>query len=394
MFARHATRLFAIASGCWLHLAISAVAVATEPVLSNAELSVIQTHGPWPTPMPPDPGNEYSGLKWAEKVGEKLFFQTGLSANGSVACSTCHVPDKGFSDARPLALGIDQGFRNTQGLFDVGLQRWFGWDGGADSLWAATVRPMLNKLEMGASSEGLASYLRSNDDFIEPVKDSLSAQQDTPPAQELSDEALVVLAAKTIGSYMRTLRSPVTPFDKFRDAVLAGDSEAAAKYPKSAIRGFKLFAGDANCSVCHFGANFSNKEFHDTGRPFFTGVGEVDPGRYRGIQRVQTDPYNLLGRYSRNASDNAKLKTANVTLAQSNWGQWRTPSLRNLAYTAPYMHDGSLETLRDVVDTYADIDPSRLHSKGESILKPLTLTDAERNDLVEFLLTLSASPAD
>ena len=119
MFAKHSTRLFAIASGCWLHLAISTVAVATEPVLSNAELSVIQTHGPWPAPVPPDPGNEYSGLRWAEKVGEKLFFQTGLSANGSVACSTCHVPDKGFSDARPLALGIDQGFRNTQGLFDM-----------------------------------------------------------------------------------------------------------------------------------------------------------------------------------------------------------------------------------------------------------------------------------
>jgi len=151
----------------------------------------------------------------------------------------------------------------------------------------------------------------------------------------------------------------------------------------------KIFFGDANCHVCHFGANFSNAEFHDTGRPFFTGVGAVDPGRYSGIKRVRDDKYNLVGEFNGTDKLDEIRKTKTVTLGQGNFGQWRTPSLRNLTLTAPYMHDGSIATLREVVDAYADIDPDRLHAQGEAILKPLALDDAARDDLVNFLQTLS-----
>ena len=180
-------------------------------------------------------------------------------------------------------------------------------------------------------------------------------------------------------------------FDRFRTALLEQDESAIAEYPDSAKRGFKRFMGEANCHVCHFGADFSNGEFHDTGRPFFVGVGEIDSGRYSGIKRVREDRYNLLGEYNTERNDNAMRKTRTVTLSQENFGQWRTPSLRNLLATAPYMHDGSLDTLRDVIDAYADIDPERLHSEGESILKPLDLDDRARNDLVDFLKTLSSN---
>ena len=148
---------------------------------------------------------------------------------------------------------------------------------------------------------------------------------------------------------------------------------------------------DANCHVCHFGPNFSNGEFHDTGRSFFTGVGQVDPGRYTGIKRVRQDPYNLPGRYNGTEVDHEIIKTRTVKLGQVNFGQWRTPSLRNLTTTAPYMHDGSIESIRAVVDSYADIDPDRLHSNGESILKPLNLSEQDRRDLVAFLESLSAN---
>jgi len=96
-----------------------------------------------------------------------------------------------------------------------------------------------------------------------------------------------------------------------------------------------------------------------------------------------------LSQYGETSSHNDKLKTKDVKLSQLNWGQWRTPSLRNLDLTGPYMHDGSLETLRDVVDAYADIDPDRLHAEGEAILRPLDLNDDQRNDLVNFLRSLS-----
>jgi len=123
---------------------------------------------------------------------------------------------------------------------------------------------------------------------------------------------------------------------------------------------------------------------------FFTGIGQVDPGRYDGIQRVRSDRYNLLGSFSHEASAEERRKTSNVTLGQSNFGQWRTPSLRNLTKTAPYMHDGSLATLRDVVDAYADIDPERIHSNGEAIIRPLDFDNRDREDLVAFLRSLSS----
>ena len=118
-------------------------------------------------------------------------------------------------------------------------------------------------------------------------------------------------------------------------------------------------------------------------------MGAVDPGRYTGIQRLRADRYNLLGSHNGTGSEHEKRKTRTVTLGQSNFGQWKTPSLRNLTLTAPYMHDGSIATLRGVVDAYADIDPDRLHNEGEALLKPLDLSDSQRNDLVEFLKTLS-----
>jgi len=341
-----------------------------------------------------DPGNELSGLPWAEQLGEALFSEPTLSANQQISCASCHQPENGFTDNRPVGIGLKTGARNTQGLFDVGLQRWFGWDGGADSLWAATIRPLFNAHEMGNNTATLASTLRTNELFVSALRNHLPEPTDNPvPASDVSaenikplanreDDELVVLAAKAIAAFMRTLRSPRSQFDQFRDALINEDVQAQAAYSDSAKRGLKLFVGDANCRVCHFGSNFSNGEFHDTGRPFFTGVGEVDPGRYTGIQRVTQDPFNLLGEYARGSSDSDQLKTSKVKLSQLNWGQWRTPSLRNLTQTAPYMHDGSLKTLRDVVDAYADIDTDRLHAKGEAILKP---------DLVNFLRTLSAN---
>jgi len=366
----------------------------SEVEFTEQEIDAITAQGPWPGAIPHDPGNELSGLSWAETLGEALFHDSTLSADESVSCATCHQSDKAFNDNRAVGIGLDQGARNTQGLLDVGLQRWFGWDGGADSLWAASIRPMLNKHEMGDDINSVANALRANSAFISAVStNAKTVYFDGKPGDtvnDLSDEQLVVVAGKSIAAFIRTLRSQPTDFDRFRIALLENDAEAQSAYSDSAKRGLKIFVGDANCRMCHFGANFSNGEFHDTGRPFFTGVGEVDPGRYTGLQRVREDRFNLLGQYAVDSSSTDKLKTSEVKLGQLNWGQWRTPSLRNLAHTAPYMHDGSLATLRDVVDAYADIDTDRLHSQGESILKPLNLTDDQRNDLVRFLLSLSA----
>jgi len=360
-----------------------------ETEFTALEVQAMSLHGPWPVSTPADPGNELSGLGWAEQTGEQLFSDSSLSKTGTLSCASCHQKASGFSDDRALASGLKTGHRNTQGLLNAGLQRWFGWDGGTDSLWSASMRPLLADHEMGNSLPQLAATLQEKDQWLTHLQRFRNSNPSVSES-ELNDEQIAVYAAKTIAAYTRTLRSGATPFDRFLAATQAGDTAQQAAYPEAAKRGLKLFLSDANCQVCHFGPNFSNGEFHDIGRPFFTGVGKVDPGRFTGIERMLDDPFNLLGAYAVNVSQSSRLKSANVKRSQSNWGQWRTPSLRNLTDTAPYMHDGSLKTLRDVVDFYAEIDPMRLHSQGESILKPMDWTEQDREDLVRFLESLSS----
>ena len=352
---------------------------------TDTERSLLKAFGPWPTAASPDPGNEFSGVAWAEKLGRELFSETAFSNSNTQSCASCHIESLAFTDGRTVGKGAGEHVRNTQGLLDVGLQRWFGWDGGTDSLWAASLRPILSDIELDGDIPTIAARLRTMPARVGPL---IAAGVETE-----NDEALVVAASKAIAAYVRTLQSGRTTFDDYRDAVVAG-LESQSDYPEDARRGLSVFLGDANCHVCHFGANFSNREFHDTGRPFFTGIGQVDPGRYTGIKRVRSDPFNLKGKYNGTGKEQEILKTDSVSLSQANFGQWRTPSLRNLVQTAPYMHDGSLATLRDVVDAYADIDPDRIHSDAEAIIKPLHLTEQERQDLVAFLRTLSsdASP--
>lgn len=353
--------------------------VVTASDITPNERSWLYTLGPWPTEVPRDPGNEFSGQAWAERLGQRLFESTALSGDGTRSCASCHDASRAFSDGLPVSLGAGVHVRNTQGLLDVGLQRWFGWDGGTDSLWAATLRPILSPIELDGTIPVIAARLRAMSDVTDILRRNAHLPSD--------DEALLVSVSKVIAAYLRTLRSDATDFDRFRDAVVNGDE--APPYAASARRGFAVFIGEGNCVICHYGPNFSNREFHDTGRPFFTGVGAVDPGRYSGIQRVRSDRYNVLGAFAREVTDEEKRKTQSVTLAQANFGQWRTPSLRNLVDTAPYMHDGSLATLRDVVDAYADVDPERLHSDGESLIRPLNLDEQAREDLVAFLRSLS-----
>jgi cytochrome c peroxidase len=195
--------------------------------------------------------------------------------------------------------------------------------------------------------------------------------------------------AKALAAYQETLRSGRTPFDAFRDAVQRGDRAAAAVYPLAAQRGLALFLGRGRCYVCHSGPGFSNGEFSDIGVPFFVGKGQVDPGRLGGIQSLRASRYNLLGPYNDDASRSTATSTRHVLLEHRHFGEFRVPSLRNLARTAPYMHNGSLRTLREVLRHYSELDENRLHADGERILVPLKLTPAETEDLLAFLDSLN-----
>ena len=346
---------------------------------SKEEIAKILRHGPWPPRLAPDPTNRVSGTREAIALGEKLFFEPRLSGTGSVLCATCHAPFRYFQDARARAFGLELVDRNTPAVVDVRFHRWFGWDGAQDSLWAQSIRPLLDPREMKASAAHVATQVR-----ILFQKDYESAFGRPVPQD---DEAVLVDVGKALAAFQETLVSARTPFDDFRDALQRGERDAA--YPASAQRGLKIFVGKGNCSVCHFGPQFTNGEFADTGVPFFVAPGKVDPGRQAGIEKLKQSPFNLLGRYNDERSAASAMKTRHVEVQHRNFGEFRVPGLRGVARTAPYMHNGSLATLADVVRFYSELNEERLHADGEKILKPLHLTPQESEDLRAFLESLS-----
>ncbi len=349
---------------------------------SDAETRAILRHGPWPAPWSPDPTNRVSGKPAAIELGERLFFEPRLSPSGKVLCATCHAPFRGWQDSRARAFGHADADRNTQSLFNVRYNRWFGWDGAGDSLWAQSIRPMLDAREMAGSQSHAAALVRGDAEFSCRYAKVFGA----PPSGD--DESVLAGIGKALAAFQETIVSGRSPFDDFRDALQRSDRAAAGRYPAAAQRGLRTFVGRGNCSACHFGPAFTNGEFHDTGVPFFI-PGGVDPGRHGGLKKLQANVFNLLGAHNDDRSGSSAVKTRQVAVEHRNFGEFKVPSLRNVAQTAPYMHNGSLATLADVVRHYSEINPDRLHADGESLLKPLRLSAAEAADLVAFLESLT-----
>ena len=362
-------------------LAILVAVAQVAHAFSDAQVRAIASHGPWPPAFKADPSNRVSGNKDAIDLGERLFFERRFSSNGDISCSRCHLAERNWTDGEARARGLALTDRNTPSLANVRLQRWFGWDGAQDSLWAQGIRPILDPREMGSSAAQVATLMRADADLLCRYRKVFGA-----PLPD--DDKLLVDLAKALSAFQETLASGRTAFDEFRDALLRQDAAGIAKYPAPAKRGLHIFIGRGSCSTCHAGPAFTNGEFHDTGVPFFIEPGRVDPGRHEGIKKLLSSRYNLLGPYSDDANRSGATGTKHVVLEHRNFGEFKTPSLRNLALTAPYMHNGRLATLRDVVNHYSNISPDRLHSDGEAILKPLKLSEQETQDLVAFLESL------
>jgi cytochrome c peroxidase len=287
-----------------------------------------------------------------------------------------------LTDGRSRSAGLAPLDRNAPSLWNAVHERWLGWDGAADSLWSQAIRPLLDPREMASSPVRVRDHVASDPRLAAQWRHVFARE-----AARTEPEAVLVGAAKAIAAWIATLVSPRTPFDDFRDALLRGDRAAAARYPLAAQRGARLFVGRARCAVCHVGPMFSHGEFADTGLPFFVRPGVVDPGRHGGIEALRTSRYNLLSPWADLPVD--ATKTRHVQLQHRNFGEFKVPSLRHVAETAPYMHDGQLATLDDVLRHYSEPNLERLHADGEQILQTLHLTEGERADLLAFLRTLS-----
>jgi len=366
-------------------------------------------------PPPADPSNAVADDDAAATLGQRLFLEPRLSSGG-VSCATCHVPHHGFTDAKQVSEGVGRGRRRTLSLWNVAYNRWWFWDGRADSLWSQALAPIENETEM-AGDRLRAVHLLSGDagllaayesvfgsmpDLTDPGRfpaagHPVPGKPDDPRSVSWSDmteaDRAVVNRSfanigKAIAAYERRLVSRHSKFDRFAEALRAGEDSAVLSIP--AQRGLKLFVGRAQCRVCHGGPNFTDGEFHNTGVPPLDAAGRTDAGRYAGISLVLSNPFNLKGRFSDDRSENAGEVLKFLSRTPETWGQFKTPSLRNVALVAPYMHQGQFATLRDVVTFYSTragtVDPG---SSGERILKPLHLSPAEIDDLIAFLESLT-----
>lgn len=345
----------------------------------------IASHGPWPPRAQRDQSNRVEGRPAAVAWGRRLFFDRRLSLDGSVSCASCHDPAQAFQDGRAVAqagAAGPAGTRNTPSLLNRQGARWLGWDGAHDSLWAASRAPLMAADEMGHSVASFAQVVRTERSLERGYRSAFARPLPS------SDEELAVDVAKALAAFQATLRTPRTPFDAFRDALVRGDLQAAAAYPLSAQRGLRLFVGQARCSVCHAGPAFTNGEFADIGIPFFV-AGGVDPGRHAGLLKLQGSPWNRLGPYNDAAqADPQAVTTRHVVMEPRHFGEFRVPGLRHLSQTAPYMHNGSLSTVEAVVQHYSQLDENRLHADGERILRRLDLSPDEAADLAAFLRSL------
>lgn len=274
------------------------------------------------------------------KLGRRLFLDKNLSADGSISCATCHQPEHAFTDRRKIAEGTQRrlGRRNTPSLLNVAFAESLFWDGGAKSLEEQALRPLTNAVEMGNELSLVRDYLLSDSSYRKEFEGAFGTG-------EISSSHI----AKALASYQRTLLSGDTPYDRY---LVLDDFSAMSS---AAQRGYALFRGKARCAFCHEEPLFTDGAFHNTG---------VNWGQ----------PATDLGRFEQ-------------TRKPKDLGRFKTPSLRNVSSTAPYMHDGSFQSLEEVIEFYnkAGIaNPNR-----DRAIRKLDLTARDKSDLLAFLLSLS-----
>lgn len=370
-------------------------------------------------PAPPvDASNAVEAHPDAIALGKRLFFDTRLSANGQVACATCHDPQRHFQDGRPLGQGVGTGARRTMPIAGAAYSPWLFWDGRKDSLWSQALGPLEDPAEHGATRAQLALLLQTHyraeyEGLFGPFPSlagvpaqagpqgspaQRAAWQRLSASQREAVDRVFANLGKTIAAYERTLTPGESRFDRYVQAVLQGDVQGQQALTGQEIRGLRLFIGKAQCSTCHNGPLLTDQHFHNTGVPP-RDAARPDHGRSAAVAAVLDDPFNCLGRHSDAAATACQELRFIAADDPAMQGAFKTPGLRNVAERAPYMHAGQIATLEAVVAHYvrspaAAVGHSELAHGGRDHAErqPIRLTHGEASDLVAFLRALSELP--
>ena len=357
-------------------------------------------------PLPDDPSNRYADDERAAELGQRLFFDQRLSANGEVACASCHLPDKLFQDGTPLGKGVGTTDRRTMSIIGTARSPWQFWDGRKDSQWSQALGPLESAVEHGGDRTQYAHLvgeqyrveyealfgkfpeLASLPRHAGPVSDpkARASWEALTPAQQESVNGVFANVGKAIAAYERRIDPAAARFDAYVEAATQGDTaKMGSILSRDEIAGLKLFLGKGQCLQCHAGPLFTNNEFHNTGVPAAKGL-PADPGRLAGAKQVLQDEFNCLGRFSDAKPEQCGELRFLAEDSANQLRQFRVPSLRNVAERGPYMHAGQFASLREVVEHY---NRAPAAPQGHSELKPLGLSGREVEQLVAFLGTLS-----
>ncbi|AZO54271.1 MAG: c-type cytochrome [Mesorhizobium sp.] len=378
-----------------------------KPDFSDAEKKTIASLALNTLPaLKPDTTNRFADVPAAAALGSTLFFDVGMSRDGTVSCSTCHKIDRQFQDDLPQAVGVGRTNRRTMPLAGVARDPWFFWDGRRDSMWAQALTPLENPLEQAGNRTAYAHYMKARfgeryERIFGPLPDFSGIPLNASPlgsdtekaawnamsgAQRDAINSVYANIGKAIAAFERSIEPAPTRFDRFAlDLATGAEPKGDAAFSREEILGLKLFIGKANCVTCHNGPRFTDNGFHNTGVPPVAGL-PADRGRVDAVAQVEADPFNCFGAYRDGEASACGELRFMVKDAPELVRAYKTPSLRGAATRPPYMHAGQFSSLDEVVAHYAKAAPS---VEGVSEVHPLELSDRERAALVAFLKTLS-----
>ncbi len=370
-------------------------------LFTENEWAVIESLSPLPDKPPPNPTNRVADNPDAAQLGQMFFFDARFSKEGTISCATCHSPFHGFADVEATSLGNGRGTRNTPTVLNAAYNKWQFWDGRAETLWAQALFALEGEEEQAGTRLQYAHLIKRHYEAeYETIFGTLPELEDAtrfPPNGKLGDAAFDNMSetdqvavntifaniGKAIEAYERLLIRRNAPFDRY----VAGDEAAITLEAK---RGLKIFIGKGICVLCHGTPYFRDDDFHNLGIP--QGPLPEDTGRFQGITELLTDPFNSAGIYSDSRADATHMLNL-LEPRLEHQGEFKTPTLRNVALTPPYFHTGEFPTLASVIE-FNDTGGTTNEFVGRSAVpvEPLHLSEQEKSDLVEFLETLTGEP--
>jgi cytochrome c peroxidase len=404
---------------------------------SERELKIIQSLSPslQVAPLPASKSNRVADDPAAAELGRLLFFEESLSPGGKVSCATCHDPEMGWSDGKPLSKGVGVVNFHAPTVLNAAYTQWQFWDGRADSLWCQALQPVESAVEMNSSRTFVLHQIAADaklrgawekvfGDFPDLANRSRFPVHAFPPEPDPEDpfgvnnnssdprhQAWARMSAedqelinvnfanfgKAIEAFERKLVTGPAKFDVYaaslRGEVVVGEvaihhTTDNEPFSKSAQRGLKLFIGKGQCINCHFGPNLSDGEFHNIGLASPEGSEPTDQARPDGIRKLRLNPFNGRGKFSDASTWDDNQHLLYMFYNEHTYGAYKTPSLRNVSRTAPYTHDGRFADLQQMMEFYSKLPGEPLVGHREETLLPLNFSQQEITDLISFLTSL------